>query len=123
MRRTNAFKFTRDFVREGIQYLKSNAIPDRYHYPSRKYEFQTRYAGMRIGENNQLFLGDLKVIEIEEVKTTLAELYKKTGDIGRDRFYALVKKTYAGISRRQARLSQQSRDPPACAAPQETTCQ
>jgi hypothetical protein len=43
----------------------------------------------------------MRVVPIQDIEATLAKLYKETGDIGRDRFYALVKKRFAGISRVQ----------------------
>ncbi len=52
-------------------------------------------------EGDTLFLGQMRVVPIQDVESTLAKLYKETGDIGRDRFYALVKKRFAGISRVQ----------------------
>ncbi len=52
-------------------------------------------------ENKLLYFGQLQVVPSGKSDVILEKLYKETGDIGRDRFYALVKKRYAGITRKQ----------------------
>ena len=42
----------------------------------------------------------MSVVPQKEVEQTLAGLYQEMGDIGRDRFYALLKRNFLGISRR-----------------------
>ena len=100
MKRLNAYKFTQQFVDEGIEYLKSGTIPKRYHFESRKMEFKNRYKGMEL-KQQQLFHGQQQVVPKSEIDKILAKLYKDIGDIGRDRFYALIKSKYVGISRPQ----------------------
>lgn len=100
MKRLNAYKVSEKFVKEGIEFLKKGKIPERYHYPSRILEFTNRYHGMRAQEDG-LYVNDLKVVPRENINTTLAQIYAKVGDIGRDRLYAAVKRQFAGISRPQ----------------------
>ena len=100
MKRLNAYKVSEKFVKEGIEFLKKGKIPERYHYPSRILEFTNRYHGMRVREDG-LYVNDLKVVPRENINTTLAQIYAKVGDIGRDRLYAAVKRQFAGISRPQ----------------------
>jgi hypothetical protein len=100
MKRLNAYKFTKQFDNEGVQYLTNGTIPARYWFASRKLEFRNRYNGMEVNDK-QLFHDQRQVISITEIEKTLAQQYKAIGDIGRDRFYALIKSKYVGISRSQ----------------------
>ncbi len=52
-------------------------------------------------KGKELLYGALQVIPVQEIEQTLAKLYKEIGDIGRDRFYALIRSKYVGISRPQ----------------------
>jgi transposase InsO family protein len=100
MKRLNGYTYTTTFIKEGIAFLNNGTIPSRYRFPSRQQEFQQRYAGMRVMDS-ELLLGDLYIVPQSQINDTLAKLYKETGDIGRDRFYALVKKRHIGISHPQ----------------------
>ncbi len=103
MRKVNAHKFTLRFINEGIEFLKADTIPSRFQFPSRKNEFRARYNGMKV-ENELLYFGKMQVVPHGESEIVLANLFKETGDIGRDRFYALVKKHYVGITRKQVQM-------------------
>ena len=98
MKRLNAYKITHKFIEEGLAYLNHGKFPERLQFKSRKLEFRTRYQDMHV-EKDQLFVGDRRVVPIEHVNDILASLYKELGDIGRDRFYAMIKNKYVGISR------------------------
>ncbi len=100
MKRLNAYHFTDNFIQEGIEYLSKNTIPERYHFQSRKKEFENRYINMQL-QGAQLFYNEKLVIPQKKVEQTLATHYKEIGDIGRDRFYELIKQKYIGISRPQ----------------------
>lgn len=99
MKRLNAYRFTEQFITEGIKYLINAIIPERFQFESRKNEFRARYEGMR-AERDLLFLADNRqIVPIDTIDTVLAALYRSIGDIGRDRFYAFVSDKFVGISR------------------------
>lgn len=99
MKRLNAYRFTDSFIKEGIDYLTKEIIPNRCEFESRKNEFRARYKKMEVREGNQLFFGDRQVVPINQIDTVLAATYKTLGDTGRDRLYAHVAGKYIGISR------------------------
>jgi transposase InsO family protein len=100
MKRLNAYRFTKRFVSEGIEFLTNRTVPERFQFQSRIMEFRNRYKGME-AKHDVLYFGQLQVVPRADIDSTLAKLYKGIGDIGRDRFYEMVKRKYIGISRRQ----------------------
>lgn len=108
MKRFNAYQYTDEFVKQGVAFLASNRqrYPPELQYPVERERFAQRYTDFVLLEGNTALgvttkTSTLHVIPMSDIQHTLAKLYEQLSDIGRDRFYALVKQRYAGISRRQ----------------------
>ncbi len=99
MKRLQAYRFTDSFIKEGIDYLTRQIVPERLEFESKRNEFRARYQNMQVKGSNQLYVGERQVIQINEIDDVLTLLYKSIGDIGRDRLYAHVASKYIGISR------------------------
>jgi transposase InsO family protein len=96
-KRLNCYRFTEEFVKEGVTYLRNGDIPQRYAYPSMRDDFRKKYEGMQ-EKDEALWYGELRIVAAAEVDKVLGALYKEA-PAGRDRFYDLVKRKYVGISR------------------------
>ena len=108
LKRLNAYTFTSQWIDAGRKFILSGRRQYPHHliYPSDREEFRTRYVGFEVDKDGNLIYDDndtlrhVIVVPIEQIDSVLAQLYKSLGDIGRDRFYALIKQRYIGISRR-----------------------
>lgn len=109
MKRFNAYQYTDEFVKQGIEFLRSNREsypPELRPYPVERERFAQRYENFVLLDNNTALgvttkTSTLRVVPMSDIQNTLTKLYEQLGDIGRDRFYALIKQKYVGISRRQ----------------------
>ena len=92
----NRFKFSRESIKNTIQYLKD----DKKEGPVWAKRFKNDFVVKR----NKLFFQNKEVIAFEDVDRVLRrEMYKIDGDVntGRDAAFHTLKKRYIGIGRRK----------------------
>ena len=103
LKRLNAYTYSQKFIAEGLKFLASGEIPERYAFPSKRDEFRAKYEGMQAKDTN-LFHEALRIVPDHLIDDVLSGLYAEVGDCGRDRFFNFVTRKFVGITR--ARVQQ-----------------
>ena len=99
-------RFTKKFIDDGIYHISSNRkwYPNEMTTPSQREILYNRYKYYTIRDEKLVLQITsnkwLQVVPRSDIFTILQSRYYLIGDIGRDRFFGLLKNIYIGISRR-----------------------
>jgi transposase InsO family protein len=97
----NAIQFTRETMKEALNFLLHKKVPEDIKTESSIYRFKRRWRNFVVNEK-QLEYAGLKVIPKEDVNKIIKEMYDDPaigGSIGRDKLYAKIKQQYLGITK------------------------